>query len=114
MKNYILMKQDRTFVTVGTSKTISELLGCTRQAISKACKTSGSIRGYLIEAHPYEKPSRKSKNWYFGKSLELLKNARAIIDDYNRELISRNEYANVNIIMRIDRLFSDIEKLNKK
>lgn len=107
MKTFLLMEQDRTFITVGKSSAICEHLGVTRQALSKAVKTSGVIRGYLIEAYPYEKPIRKSKNWYLGKSLELLRNARHIIDDYNKELISRNEYANVNIIMRIDRLLSE-------
>lgn len=110
MKTYILMKQDRTFVHIGNSAYIVGLLGVTRQAISKACKNGSTIGGYLIESHPYEKYNKRTKKWYLGKSLELLRNARHIIDDYNNELIARGEYANVNIIMRIDNILREAVK----
>lgn len=113
MKNYVLMNEQRTVIKIGKSNEICEFLSVTRQAISKATKNSGMIKGYLIESYPIQKNIKKSKSYFYSKSLELLKMARVIIDESNKEYISKGEYANINIIRRIDNLFADIELQRK-
>jgi len=108
MKNYILMKHDRTYVISGTSKVVCTYLNITRQALSKAVLTGGTIKGFLVEAYPYYKQSPKTKKAYLGKSLELLKQAKEIIDEFN---IEQGKYPYINIIMRINKLLEETKDL---
>ena len=111
MKIYIIRKTDRTYITSGTSKVVCAYLGVTRQALSKAALTGGTVKGYLVETYPYYKQTPKTKKAYLGRSLELLKQARESINEINTKQIEQGEYAYVNIIMRINKLLEETKDL---